>query len=242
MCVRKGEKSASSCTLSVLAKNVFCPKTVQTNTIKNSGFSGNCLKPKMTPFFENGFLIWVKKWVLLTVFLKSCVFWKHYLYSVFKNTAVAIKTVCRKNNENGGLFLNMAKRCFFVWFFQVLMVLCFSCVWLSMLVMFSQFWVLWGGGRLLLDYLGLEGLGVFVVLVFVFLLFRFCFCLFWLYFCFVVGLLLVLFLFCFSFFLFLFFLFCFLEGLRVRWGGPKGHLTWSLCFLCFSLLSFLWFN
>ena len=36
--------------------------------------------------------------------------------------------------------------------------------------------------------------------------------------------------FCFLFVFFLFlFLFCFcffLEGLRVRWGGPKGHLTW----------------
>ena len=27
-------------------------------------------------------------------------------------------------------------------------------------------------------------------------------------------------------FLFPFFVFFFLEGLRVRWGGPKGHLTW----------------
>ena len=41
---------------------------------------------------------------------------------------------------------------------------------------------------------------------------------------------------CFVFFVFVFFLFFFvsllffclffLEGLRVRWGGPKGHLTW----------------
>ena len=28
------------------------------------------------------------------------------------------------------------------------------------------------------------------------------------------------------FFVFFVFLFVFLEGLRVRWGGPKGHLTW----------------
>ena len=34
-----------------------------------------------------------------------------------------------------------------------------------------------------------------------------------------------LFLFCFCFF-FVPFLVVFLEGLRVRWGGPKGHLTW----------------
>ena len=54
----------------------FGPKTVQTRkNYKNSGFSGNCPKPKMTPFFGKGcFLTWVKKWVLLTVFFKSCVF------------------------------------------------------------------------------------------------------------------------------------------------------------------------
>ena len=48
-------------------------------------------------------------------------------------------------------------------------------------------------GWLILVYLGLEGLGVFVVLVFVFFLFRFCFVLLR----FVVGLFLVLFWFCF---------------------------------------------
>ena len=32
--------------------------------------------------------------------------------------------------------------------------------------------------------------------------------------------------FCFVFVLFVYFLFFCLEGLRVRWGGPKGHLTW----------------
>ena len=58
ICVRKGEKRAFSCTLSVLAKNVW-PKTVKTSKKqkKNSGFSGNCPKPKMTPFFEKG-LVW----------------------------------------------------------------------------------------------------------------------------------------------------------------------------------------
>ena len=78
--------------------------------------------------------------------------------------------------------------------------------------------------------LGLEGLGVFVFLVlgfvfcvvFVSVLFLFCcwivfgvgscFAFFFLFFC-------VLVFFCFLFF-------CFLEGLRVRRGGPKGHLTW----------------
>ena len=76
ICVRKGEKRAFSCTLSVLAKKCFWPKTVQTRkNYKNSGFSGNWPKPKMTPFFgKRCFLTWVKKWVLLTVFLKSCAF------------------------------------------------------------------------------------------------------------------------------------------------------------------------
>ena len=67
------------------------------------------------------------------------------------------------------------------------------------------------------------------------------------------------FFFVFVFLVFLFvFCFCvFLEGLRVRWGGPKGHLTWPLtllisfflffCFFCFFVfvvfvvLIFFWF-
>ena len=53
ICVRKGEKKrAFSCTISVLAKKCFGPKTVQTRkNAKNSGFRGNWPKPKMTPFF-----------------------------------------------------------------------------------------------------------------------------------------------------------------------------------------------
>ena len=34
------------------------------------------------------------------------------------------------------------------------------------------------------------------------------------------------FFFCFCFLFFVLFFLFFLEGLRVRWGGPKGHLTW----------------
>ena len=61
--------------------------------------------------------------------------------------------------------------------------------------LFSQFWGAFVGW-LILVYLGLEGLGVFVVLVFVFLLFRFCvFC--FLFCCWiVVGVVLLFFLFC----------------------------------------------
>ena len=43
------------------------------NTIK-IGVSTEIAKTKMTPFFgKRCFLTWLKKWVLLTVFLKSCV-------------------------------------------------------------------------------------------------------------------------------------------------------------------------
>ena len=72
------KKRAFSCTLSVLAKIFFWTKTVQSRKhYKNRGFSGNCQKAKMTPFFwKRCFLTWLKKWVLLTVFLKSCVFLK----------------------------------------------------------------------------------------------------------------------------------------------------------------------
>ena len=72
------KKRAFSCTLSVLAKIFFWTKTVQSRKhYKNRGFSGNCQKAKMTPFFSKRcFLTWLKKWVLLTVFLKSCVFLK----------------------------------------------------------------------------------------------------------------------------------------------------------------------
>ena len=91
--------------------------------------------------------------------------------------------------KNSGLFLNMAKWCFFGLYFEVLMVLWFVfCVSgivpkvtvLKLLVFLPVFWafVWW----LILVYLGLEGLGVFVVLVVAFLLFRFCFCLFGLWF------------------------------------------------------------
>ena len=55
----------------------------------------------------------------------------------------------------------------------------------------------------------------------------------------------------FVFFFFVSFLFFLLEGLRVRWGGPKGHLHLALnppyllfvfcCFCCFSCFCFLCF-
>ena len=48
----KGEKTAFSCTLSVSARNFLGPRQPKTRKYyKNRGFSGNCLKPKMTPSF-----------------------------------------------------------------------------------------------------------------------------------------------------------------------------------------------
>ena len=57
-------------------QNFLLTKTVQTTKhYKNRGFSGNWPKPKRHLFFRTRcFLIWSKNWVLLTVFLKSCVF------------------------------------------------------------------------------------------------------------------------------------------------------------------------
>ena len=208
-------------------------------------------------FWKRCLLIWVKKWVLLTVFLKSRVFLffrKHYFYSVFsKHSSCNTKIVCWKNRK-----LWKIVGCFWTWK-KVLygcsfsgcnvIVVCFLCVWwgwksVKMLVFYFPSF-LGFVGWIVLVYLGFEGLGVFVFLAFFFFfsfLCWFCFCfvsvLFLFCFCFVS----VLFLFCFCFvsvlFLFCLFWFCWivfgvvfcfgflLEVLRVRWGGPKGHLTW----------------
>ena len=164
--------------------------------------------------------------------------------------------------KNSGLFLNMAKWCFLgLCFFEGfnVIVVCFWCVWhgsrsVKMLVFFSQFLGAFVGWFILV-YLGFGRFRCFCVscVCFCFLC-CFCFC----FVCFVFVLLLDCFLvlfFCFCFFLyslfsfvflFLFFLFLFffcfvfLEGLRVRWGGPKGppHLAlnppyfFCFCFFC----------
>ena len=158
------KKRAFSCTQSVLAKTFFGTKTMQTRKhYKNRGFSGNWPKPKMTPFFEKGVFDMVEKWVLRTVFLKSCVFFsENTMFIVFsvKHSFSKTKTVCWKKED-----LWKIVGCFWTWKM-----------------------VFWG--------LFFSGFNVIVV-------------------CFLCV--------CHSF---CFFLFVFLEGLRVRWGGPKGHLTW----------------
>ena len=180
------------------------------------------------------------------VFEKLCFFfWKHYFYSVFSQTQLFKNQNCmlknRKFMKNSGLFLNMAKWCFWGLFFCR-----FSCYCglflvcgivpkvLKMLVFFPNFfWAFMGW--LILVYLGLEGLGVFVFLVFVlvfcvafvsvlFALFLFVAGLFWV-------LVIVLLFCCF---------FCF-------FGGFKGQLALNppyflFVFFClFSLPSFLCF-
>ena len=139
--------------------------------------------------------------------------------------------------------------CFF-WGFNVIVV-CFWCVWHSSRSVksacFSQFGFF--VGWFILVYFGFGRFRCFCVSCVCFCFLRcFCFCFVCFVFvllldCFLVLFFLLLFLFCFFFcffcffcscfflFLFLFFFvfFCFfyfLEGLRVRWGGPKGHLTW----------------
>ena len=115
---------AFSCTLSVLAKKFFGPKTVQTRkNYKNSGFSGNCPKAKMTPFFGKKVFFDMGQKVGFTncVFEKLC-FLNTLFYSVFSRTQLFKNKNCmlkknRKFMKNCGLFLSMANGVFWVWFF-----------------------------------------------------------------------------------------------------------------------------
>ena len=158
--------------------------------------------------------------------------WKHYFYSVFSKTEF-FKTKLyvekkQKIYENSGLFLNMTKWYFlgvcFFWGFNIKRFVfgvsgIVSKV-LKMLVFFPVFGFFLGW--LMVVHLGLEGLGVFVFLVFVFL-----FCLAFVSVLFALFLVLWLDVVVVFFCLFFFVFFCFFwEGLRVMWGGPKGHLTW----------------
>ena len=80
----------------------FLPTTVKTRSnYKNSGFSGNCPKPKMTSFMEKGvFGMGEKVFFLLIVFLKRCVSRKRY-FIVFsaKHSSCNKKDVCWKRTE-----------------------------------------------------------------------------------------------------------------------------------------------
>ena len=152
----------------------------------------------------------------------NCVFEKlcsseNNIFIVFsENTLVAIKkAVCWKNRKlmkKCGVFLNMAKWCFWFILFEVFMPLWLVlCVWSSCKSVksawFPQFVLAFVGGWLNLVFLGLEGLGVFLVLVCVCcsfdrVLLLFVLALFWFCCWIVVGVVLVfscVFLFCFFF-------------------------------------------
>ena len=117
-------------------QNFFWPKKVQSRkNYKNSGFSGNWPKPKMTPFFEKG-VFWHGWKVGFTncVFEKLC-FPENTIFIVFsaKHSFSKTRTVCRKKQKfmkNSGLFSNMARWGFLGLFFEVLILkVCFWCVW-----------------------------------------------------------------------------------------------------------------
>ena len=113
-------------------KKFVWPQAVKTKkNYKNSGFSGNCPKPKMTPFFgKRCFLAWVKKWFLMH-FRELC-FPESTNFIAFsaKHSSCNKKDVDkdRKFMKNSGLFLNMAKVVFclfFDWFFFVFLLFLF---------------------------------------------------------------------------------------------------------------------
>ena len=133
--------------------------------------------------------------------------------------------------KNSGLFLNMAKRCFLVVFSGLML------LWFVFCVSGKVARVL----KMLVFPRLLGFCGVAYSCLFGFGRFR-CFsgsCVF--FFCSCFGGFCVFFLFVFSLGgLFLFFR----RFLRVRWGGPKGHLTWpqSLLIFCFAFFGCLfWF-
>ena len=179
------EKRAFSCTLSVLAKKTFLAQNSvnQKKTIKIVVSAEIAQNQKWHLFLEKGvFLTWVKKWVLLTVFLKSCVLLKTRFYSVIRNTAFQKQNMYVEQNRNfmknsGLFFLTWHNGAFQVSFFEALMllwclfgvsgivpkvlkVLCFF---------FPSFWGFCGVGYFCL--FGFRRFRCFGVLVFVFLFF-----------------------------------------------------------------------
>ena len=87
ICVRKGEKRAFSCTLSVLAKEYFGPKQLKPGKTMKIVISAEIAQNlKWHLFCQNGVFDMGVKVGLLTVFLKSCVLLEHYFHSVFSKT------------------------------------------------------------------------------------------------------------------------------------------------------------
>ena len=146
-------------------QNFFGPKQCKPGkTIKIVVSAEIAQNQKWHLFFENG-VFWHgwKRWVLLTVFLKSCALLKTLFLECFQQSTAFQKQkwyVEKTENlwKNSGLFLNMAKWCFlglFFWGFSVIVV-CFWCVWHSSRSVknacFSQFRFFFFLGWLLLDY------------------------------------------------------------------------------------------
>ena len=67
-------------------KNVLAQSSVNQEKAIKIVISAEIAQNQNDTFFgkKRCFLTWVKKWVLLTVFLKRCVLLKHYFYSVFR--------------------------------------------------------------------------------------------------------------------------------------------------------------
>ena len=108
-------------------QNLCGAKTAKTRKhYKNSGFRGDCLKPKMTPFFDKKIGMGDKVVFTNCVFSSLCSA-ENTISLVFQQrTAIAAKRCMLKKTESRKicrLFLNMAKgffRCLFhVWFVVV---------------------------------------------------------------------------------------------------------------------------
>ena len=99
-------------TLSVLTKLFWGRNSQTTKNYKNCGFSGNCLKPKMTPFWKKGFSDGWKVGFTNCVFGKLCLL-KTLFYCVFRKTQQLQQTSCMLKNrtfmKNNGLFLTWQK-------------------------------------------------------------------------------------------------------------------------------------
>ena len=94
-------------------QKLFGPKQTKKH-YKNSGFNGNCPKPKMTPFFGERCLFDMGEKVGFTnsVFEKLC-FSENTIFIVFsENTAIAIQTLyVNKRTENWWKIVG----CFWTW-------------------------------------------------------------------------------------------------------------------------------
>ena len=134
----------------------------QEKLYKNRGFSGNCPKPKMTPFlWKRCFFDMVEKVGFTNCVFEKLCFPENTIFIVFsaKHSFSKTKTVCWKNRKfmkNSGLFLKHGKMVFFggVCFLEVLILkVCFWCVWYCFKSVknacFSQFWFFFWGGSLL---------------------------------------------------------------------------------------------